>query len=444
MTTASRGVLRPRWPGELASSLYRCIVLVGLTGALPLVGAVVAYFGVSRALSWSAHLSAPQIVRVLAAVGEFAMGMVWTAVAVALVFAAAGRPLSEAARACLLRWTGVRLVVSYRVVPEVTQMATGFWWSGYEYHKTEAEARQRARKGTRSSDPQIQRDAQWFTVAAATILPTTAAPLVTIGVGIALAAASGQVVLGLVLVLAALVAAPFAWRVLGPVAARFLGPDPHGGLEDKVEELEAVRADLTRTQAAELERIERGLHDGTQARLVALGMSMGAAERLVDSDPVTAKAILGEARASSVSALTELRSLVRGINPPVLAERGLVDAVRALALDVPVKVTVSSDVPARLERPVEAAAYFAAAELLANVVKHAHATLVTISLDYSVAQRRLTMSVLDDGVGGAAAAQGSGLGGIERRMAAFGGTVEVESPAGGPTRVTVAVPCALS
>jgi signal transduction histidine kinase len=173
-------------------------------------------------------------------------------------------------------------------------------------------------------------------------------------------------------------------------------------------------------------------------------MSMGAAERMIDDDPAEAKAILSEARLSSASALNELRALVRGINPPVLAERGLVDALRALALDVRIKTDVRAALPSRPESPVEAAVYFAAAELLTNVVKHAHATRTTIDLGYAPAERRLTMSVLDDGVGGAEPTEGSGLAGIERRMEAFGGTMEIDSPRGGPTLVTVVVPCALS
>ena len=433
-----------RWAAELVSGLCRCMVLVGLTGAVPLVAAGVAFGGVAYALSWSAHLSAPQFVRVTASVGEYAMGLIWSAIVVLIVFTVAGRALCEAARACARRWSGVGVEAKYHSAPEVTQMATGFWWSGYEYHRTEAEARRRARQGTRSRDPQVRRDARWLAAAAVTVLPAAAAPPAAVAAGVVLTATAGLLVPGLLLVIAGLIAAPFAWRVLGPVAARFLGPDQRAGLGVRVAELEAVRANLTQTQAAELERIERNLHDGTQARLVALGMSMGAAERLLETDPAAAKAVLAEARASSAFALDELRSLVRGINPPVLAERGLVDAVRALSLDVPVKVTVHSTVPSRPERPVESAVYFAAVELLANAVKHAHASHVTIALGYSSLERRLTMSVLDDGIGGAAPARGSGLAGIERRIAAFDGTMEILSPAGGPTRVSVEVPCALS
>ncbi|HEY1175992.1 MAG TPA: histidine kinase, partial [Phytomonospora sp.] len=244
----------------------------------------------------------------------------------------------------------------------------------------------------------------------------------------------------LVLVLG-LAAAPLAWRIVLPLGPRLLAPaSTRPGT--RVEELEAIRADLTKAQSSELERIERGLHDGPQARLVALGMSMGAAERLVEDDPAAAKAILAEARAASATALDELRSLVRGINPPVLTERGLVDAVRALALVAAVPVTVRSAVPSRPERPVEAALYFAVAELLANVAKHAGAKRVVIDLDYG--DRMLTATVTDDGRGGAEVSPGSGLHGVERRVAAFDGRVEIDSPAGGPTRVRVTVPCVLS
>lgn len=420
-------------------------MLVGVTGAIPLVVAATGFGGVAYALSWSAHLSSPHAVRLLADVGEIATGLFWAALVARLVFAVSGRRLSTFARDCVARWTGLRLEASYRAAPEVTQMATGFWWSGYEYHRTEAEARLRARHGSRTRDPQVRRDARWSAVAAFTVLPTAAAAPAAICAGVVLAALHDDLLWpGIALVLAGLAAAPFAWRILLPVARRFLGAAPDAALQRRVEELEAVRANLTRTQAAELERIERSLHDGAQARLVALGMSMGAAERMVDLDPEGAKAILAEARASSASALAELRSLVRGINPPVLAERGLLDAVQALALDVPVKVSVHSVLPGRPERPVEAAVYFAVAELLANVAKHAHAAHVTITLGYSMSERRLSMSVLDDGAGGAAAAPGSGLRGIEQRIAAFGGTMEIDSPVGGPTRVSVALPCALS
>ncbi|CAM5313490.1 histidine kinase [Streptomyces purpurascens] len=141
-------------------------------------------------------------------------------------------------------------------------------------------------------------------------------------------------------------------------------------LSERVRVLTETRRDAVDTSAAELRRIERDLHDGAQARLVAVGMDLGTIEALLDKDPAKAKELIAQARTSSVEALAELRELVRGIHPPVLAERGLGDAVRALALRLPVTTEVSVDLPGRAEAPVESAAYFAVSEVLTNAVKH--------------------------------------------------------------------------
>ncbi len=211
------------------------------------------------------------------------------------------------------RWLALPIEVSYRPAPTIVRMATGYWWNGYEYEKSEREARRRGQILSRAKDPQLRRDAIWFLVAAVTVVPVAALPWLGLAGGVYLAVTPGALGYGIGVLVASLVIAPFAWRILGPLASRFLGPPPQARLGKRVEELESIRTDLTHTQAAELERIERGLHDGAEARLVALSMSVGAAERLVDADPEAAKAILAEARASSVAALTELRSLVRGI-----------------------------------------------------------------------------------------------------------------------------------
>ncbi len=438
MTVLARGALG--WSREIVLGLYRSALLVGLTAPIPAIGAAVGFFGTLFALSWSAKLTSPLIVVILATAGEAAMGAVWTAIAVLLAIRRGGRPLSQAARLLAGRWLGLRIEAQYRPLPPVTQMSTGFWWNGHEYHRTEREARWQGRRSHGLRDPQLYRDALWIAAAAVTVLPAAALPLLGLAAGIYVAPAHAGY--GAAMIIVGLALAPFAWRILGPVASRFLGSSGPAALGKRVRKLESIQADMTQTQAAELERIERGLHDGAQSRLVALGMSMGAAEQLIDADPAAARAILAEARASSAAALAELRSLVRGINPPVLAERGLVDAVRALALDAPVQVAVRSNIPSRPERPVESAIYFAVSELLANAAKHAHARQVSVELGYG--GRTLTAAVTDDGVGGATASHGSGLNGIERRMAALGGHVEIDSPAGGPTRVTVAVPCVLS
>ena len=207
----------------------------------------------------------------------------------------------------------------------------------------------------------------------------------------------------------------------------------------RVQQLTESRAETVDTQAAELRRIERDLHDGAQARLVAIGMSLGLAEEQLDRDPDLAKSLLVEARDTAGDALAELRDLVRGIHPPVLADRGLVEAVRALASALPIPVDVSSSVTGRLPLPVESAAYFAVAELLTNVVKHASARRVT--LDLIGKPDELEVRIEDDGVGGADASRGTGLRGVTRRLSAFDGTLAVKSPRGGPTSVVMVLPC---
>ncbi len=231
-------------------------------------------------------------------------------------------------------------------------------------------------------------------------------------------------------------------RAHAHLAYALLAPTEKTRLAQRVYELTASRAETVDTQAAELRRIERDLHDGAQARLVALGMSLGLAEVELDRNPDGARALLAEAREASSTALAELRDLVRGIHPPVLADRGLVGAVEALALAAPFPVAVEADVPDRLPAPVESAAYFAVAEALTNAVKHSGATAAAIRLVHR--GDVLDLSVRDDGVGGATTEAGGGLRGIERRLSAFDGTLRVESPVGGPTEIAMVLPCASS
>lgn len=435
--------LRPlTWPREVALGFWRSAVLVGLTGAIPAVCALVAVIGFPFTTSWSKGIDAPLGVVLIAAAGEWALATWWVLVALWGALLLFSRPLSEATRAVVGRWTGTSFAVRYRSRVPVTRMATGFWWNGYEYHKTRRSARIRGWLLSRRHDPTAWRNFRWTLLAAVTVLPVAAIPLLAAGSALYVAMTGGFPALAAALAAGAVVTAPFGWRIVQPLGPRFLGPPRQTAAEARVDELETMQADLTQAQAAELERIERALHDGAQARLVALGLSLGAAERLVETDPDGARAILREARASSAAALAELRLLVRGINPPVLTERGLVDAIRALALDAPLDVTVRGTLPGRPERPIESALYFAVAELLANTAKHARGTRATVEL--GAASGQLTVVVTDDGVGGAAPSEGSGLRGIERRLAVFRGGLEIESPAGGPTRITVRVPCASS
>ncbi|MEU4241288.1 sensor domain-containing protein [Actinoplanes sp. NPDC026619] len=247
---------------------------------------------------------------------------------------------------------------------------------------------------------------------------------------------------GLLLLAIALVVAPLLRRTAFKFTRLFLAPTAAAELRLRVAHLTLTRADANDAQAAELRRIERDLHDGAQARMVSVGMTIGLAERLVRRDPAAALKLLAEARASSTTALAELRDLVRGIHPPALAERGLEGAVRALAVSLPVRTDVTSQLPSRLDTPVESAVYFAIAEALANMSRHSRAGSAWVTIEY--ADGTLVAQVGDDGVGGADATRGTGLHGIERRLGAFDGTVAISSPPGGPTVLTMEVPCGLS
>ncbi|MFD0202170.1 MULTISPECIES: sensor histidine kinase [Saccharothrix] len=237
-------------------------------------------------------------------------------------------------------------------------------------------------------------------------------------------------------------ATPRAARLHATVVKWLLAPSATAALTDRVRVLADSRADTVDAQAAELRRIERDLHDGAQARLVALGLSLGMAEELLARDPRAAQELLAEARQSSTQALAELRDLVRGIHPPVLADRGLDGALRALALAHPLPVEVDLELAGRPEAPVESAVYFAVAETLTNVAKHSGATSAWVRVRHEGG--RLSLMIGDDGRGGAEATEQGGLRGIERRLAAFDGTLGIASPVGGPTIVTMELPCELS
>ncbi len=222
----------------------------------------------------------------------------------------------------------------------------------------------------------------------------------------------------------------------------FLATSRTEKLERRVRDLTESRAEAVDHAAAELRRLERDLHDGPQARLVALSMSLGMAVQAFDGSPERARQLVADARATTAAAIGDLRSVVRGIHPPVLADRGLAGAVEALALDMAVPVALDVRLDGRPPAPVESAVYFGVAECLANVGKHARAASVSIALDH--VDGRVRAVVVDDGVGGADPAHGTGMLGIRRRLASFDGTMAVSSPPGGPTTVTLEVPCDLS
>jgi signal transduction histidine kinase len=214
-----------------------------------------------------------------------------------------------------------------------------------------------------------------------------------------------------------------------------LGPSRLGA---RVVELESDRGVVVDTAAADLRRIERDLHDGAQARLVALAMDLGLAKEKLAEDPRAAAVMVDSAHGEVKTALQELRDLARGIHPAVLTDRGLDAALSAVAARCAVPVVVEVDLPARPVPAIEGIAYFTVSELLQNVSKHAGASRVTV--DVWKVEDRLMLQVIDDGVGGADAGAGSGLAGLAERIGAVDGVLVVDSPGGGPTRVTAELP----
>jgi signal transduction histidine kinase len=231
-----------------------------------------------------------------------------------------------------------------------------------------------------------------------------------------------------------------AWPILvaGGVVALVMTRS-RGQADERIAVLETSRAGAVNQQEAELRRIERDLHDGAQARLVALGISLGMAEQKLASDPAAAREHLEDARRGTQEALEELRRLARGIHPPVLTDRGLGAAVSALADRTPLAVSVDVDLPERPPAAVETAAYFVVAESLANAGKHGDAKRVDIAIREE--RGALEVRIVDDGVGGADPS-GSGLTGLAQRVGALDGTLRVRSPEGGPTTVEAVIPCA--
>jgi signal transduction histidine kinase len=357
----------------------------------------------------------------------------------------AARRVTMLTRRLLARWCGVTIRPAYQPPPQT--LLPGTLAPGTLSGRPPGTVRlgYRQRMTWLLGDPATWRDLLWL------LVNTVVGPVLLLGpLVFAVGGASASLAVNLngldrtaggVLVVLALGSAPWTLRAYANLARLVLAPSEQTELELRVAYLAQTRQESLDTGAAELRRIERDLHDGAQARLVAMGLTLDAAGRLIDTDQAAARALLLEARDASAKALAELRDLVRGVHPPVLADRGLADAVRALALDAPVRVQVTGALDGRPPAPVESAAYFAVSELLANVAKHAGARSAEIDLRH--AGGALRISVRDDGAGGADPARGTGLGGVERRLAAFDGVLAISSPAGGPTVITMEVPCPL-
>jgi signal transduction histidine kinase len=227
------------------------------------------------------------------------------------------------------------------------------------------------------------------------------------------------------------------------LAANLLGASErasYAALANRVDELSARREQLVAVVEAERRRIERDLHDGAQQRLVALAMNLGMAKEKFEKDPPAAKSLLEEAHADAKLAMVELRNLARGIHPAVLSDRGLDAALSSLAGRAPVPVAVTVSVPDRPPAAIETTAYFVVAEALTNIAKHAGATRAAVNVARQ--NGHLTVEVTDDGIGGADVKRGTGLSGLVDRVTAVDGTVHLSSPAGGPTILTVELPCA--
>ena len=378
------------------------------------------------------HVGSTQWANVL----EIAVAVVW------LGAITPSGPICALLRRLVRWWTGITVAGGYRPTASMVRLSTGYWWNGYRYKRFRGVSRVNRWVHRQVRDPAAWRDRRALLVAPVGVGIVAALPVAGVLTGIAALTRIDSPVrlLGLLPLAVGIGTAPYAWSAAVSVLIRLLRPSPAAALSQRVAQLTEQRADATAAQAAELRRIERDLHDGAQARLVALGLALTTAERAVDSDPDRAKALLREARASTTTALRELRDLVRGITPPVLSERGLTDALRALALDTPLPMSVHADpgFDTRLDAPIESALYFGTAELLTNAVKHANAGRVTIRL----CRRRdtIVIEVDDDGRGNAVPSDTGGLAGLRRRLAVFDGTLSIDSPAGGPTRVRMEVP----
>jgi signal transduction histidine kinase len=244
-------------------------------------------------------------------------------------------------------------------------------------------------------------------------------------------------VAGLVLV------APWAAVAMSEIdirVARFLiGQSPRDELGERVEQLETSRLAAVDSAEAERRRIERDLHDGAQQRLVSLAMNLGAARERLSDDPVRSQALVAEAHEEAKAALKDLRDLVRGFHPVILEDRGLDAALSAVVARSPIPVRLQVDVAERPSPVVESTAYFVVAEALTNVARHAQASEAEVNIVR--AGDRLVVEVRDDGVGGADATRGTGLAGLQNRVAAVGGVMNVVSPEGGPTTLLVELPC---
>jgi signal transduction histidine kinase len=280
----------------------------------------------------------------------------------------------------------------------------------------------------------------WSAPLLAAVYLATGRPGIGLGLGVAVVA------------VAMLLAAP--WVAMGvaradeAAALALLGPSRGEELALRVESLARSRAEVVAATDAERRRIERDLHDGAQRRLVSLAMHLGMARAGLADAPEEVRQVIEQAHDEATEALAELRQLVRGLHPAVLEDRGLDAALSGIAAGAPLPVRLRVDVAGRCSPGIEAVAYFVVSEALTNVAKHADAGSAEVTVER--AGDRLRVVVSDDGRGGATldggaaahtGAAGTGLRGLAQRAAAVDGTLTLHSPPGGPTTVTVELPC---
>ncbi|MGW6915960.1 histidine kinase [Kitasatospora sp. NPDC054939] len=277
----------------------------------------------------------------------------------------------------------------------------------------------------------------WWALPAGTRAGGFAAGVPLTGWGTALTLGTAQF-----LVLAALTywLAPLLARVHARICVALLSPSAADRLAQRVETLTETRAGAMDAHGAELRRIERDLHDGAQARLVAAAIRLGVARELLDEDPRTVAGLLAEAQENTEEAMAELRAVIRTIYPPILADRGLAGALAALGARSAIDTTLDIGTLGAVPAAVEAVAYFTVAEALTNAAKHSRATRTAVRVART--GDRLSIEVTDDGIGGADETRGTGITGIRHRVRALDGTVRLHSPHGGPTTMTVSLACA--
>ena len=440
---AAAAAARAPFTGRARRDIAFCLLTLPLSLPLPVVGFAVTIWLAHEAgppwvargnPSWLALLTAGAVVVLIAAL-MVAAGA--TRALAAAVRRAAGKLLAEhvppppprstrigdgpgwRAMAYLMLKLPAGLAECYAVgvfwVAGIANLTYPFWWLSFRNHSP----------GARLDPVTVITPFDWFGQGhfrVATFPGTFAA----FGTGVAMLLAAPWVTRGAV--------AADRWLIRG-----LLGP---GRLTQRVQDLEQTRALAVEDAAARLRRLERDLHDGAQIRLATLAMNLGMARKKLGDqgavpDLAAARELVGAAHRNAKDALVELRELARGIHPPVL-DNGLADALASLAATSAIPAELAVSVPVRPTPAIETIAYFCAAELLANAAKHSEANKIKISI--TERSGLLALQITDDGLGGADPTRGSGLSGLAQRVAVVDGRLDIASPPGGPTRVTVELP----